>query len=73
MFERFVFDGVSCDEYGIRCAAFAKAGFITVPAQETELNTEKSVLGDTFHIISQDYASGKQGLLSYHIQSRTIS
>lgn len=64
MFERFVFDGVSCDEYGIRCAAFARAGFITVSAQETELNTEKSVLGDTFHIISQDYSKP----LSYTMQ-----
>lgn len=56
MFERFVYDNVVCNEYGIGCVSFEQTMPSTMSAQETTLNTEKSVLGDIFHIISQDYS-----------------
>lgn len=59
MFERFVFDGVACDEYGIMCVGFEQnpqKGLTTVEAQKSDLQTEKSIQGDIFHIISQEYS-----------------
>lgn len=55
MFERFVFDGIACDEYGIMCVTFSSPALETISAQESELETEKSISGNIFHIISQEY------------------
>lgn len=57
MFERFVFDGIACNEYGVMCVSFASPGMKTIPSQESELKTEKSVRGEIFHITSQKYSN----------------
>lgn len=64
MFERFVFDGVACNEYGVMCVSFSSSGMKTISAQESELKTEKSIRGDIFHITSQTYTKP----LTYTIQ-----
>ncbi|MCI8454147.1 MAG: hypothetical protein HFE84_05985 [Lachnospiraceae bacterium] len=64
MFETFIFDGISCDEYGITCVSFEPARSMTAPAQITGLETEKSVLGDVYHILAQPYTEP----LSFTIQ-----
>lgn len=64
MFERFVFDGIACNEYGVMCVSFASPGMKTIPSQESELKTQKSISGDIFHIISQVYTKP----LTYTIQ-----
>lgn len=64
MFDRFVFDGIPCNEYGVVCVSFTPASMNTISAQESELKTEKSIRGDTFHITSQEYTKP----LSYTIQ-----
>ena len=64
MFERFVFDGISCDEYGITCVTFSSSTMNTISAQQTDLKTEKSVKGDIYHITSQEYSAP----LSYTMQ-----
>lgn len=64
MFERFVFDGIPCNEYGVMCVSFSSSSMETISAQESELETEKSIRGDTFHITSQKYIKP----LSYTIQ-----
>lgn len=64
MFERFVYDGTSSDEYGIVCVTFSPTTLETVDGHTSELETEKSVRGNIFHIISQEYSAP----LSYTIQ-----
>lgn len=64
MFERFVYDGVSSDEYGIVCVTFSPTALETVDSHTSELQTEKSVQGNVFHIISQEYSQP----LSYTMQ-----
>lgn len=64
MFERFVYDGISCSEYGIMCVSFEPTARNTVSAQSTTLTTHKSVSGDAFHIVSQSYSEP----LSYTVQ-----
>ena len=64
MFEKFVYDGTMCSEYGIICAYFGKEGLITPEAQKTDLKTEQALRGNTFNIISQDYSEP----LSYTMQ-----
>lgn len=64
MFERFVFDGIPCNEYGVMCVSFSSPGMSTISAQESELETEKSIRGDIFHITSQEYTNP----LSYTMQ-----
>lgn len=64
MFERFVFDGDLCDEYGIRCVSFNPASKETYESQKTSLQMEKSVNGNLFHMISQEYSSP----ITYKIQ-----
>lgn len=56
MFERFVYDNIACNEYGIMCVSFDKNLPSTMSAQQSDLQTVKSALGDTYHIISQDYS-----------------
>ena len=56
MFERFVFDGISCEEYGIMCASFSSSTMDTISAQVSDLKTEKSIRGDIYHITSQNYS-----------------
>lgn len=56
MFERFVFDGISCDEYGIMCVTFSSSTMDTISAQQTNLETEKSIRGNIYHITSQEYS-----------------
>lgn len=64
MFEKFVYDGTMCSEYGIICAYFGNEGLTTPEAQKTELKTEQALRGNTFNIISQDYSEP----LSYTMQ-----
>ena len=64
MFERFVYDGTSSDEYGIVCVTFSPTTLETVDGHTSELEIEKSVRGNIFHIISQEYSAP----LSYTIQ-----
>lgn len=56
MFERFVFDGISCDEYGVTCVTFSSSAMNAISAQQTNLKTEKSIRGDIYHITSQGYS-----------------
>lgn len=56
MFEYFVYDGVSSDEYGIICVEFSPSTLTTRDSQSSNLNTEKSIRGDIYHIISQEYS-----------------
>jgi len=52
----FVFDGVSCDEYGVFIAQFDNADIGKMGiSQKTSLITEQSRKNDIFHIISQKY------------------
>lgn len=55
MFERFAFDNICCDEYGIRCVLFESGGKQTFDSQITELKTEKSIKCEIYNIISQEY------------------
>ena len=57
MFERFVFDNIACNEYGVMCVSFDQSLPSKMSAHESELNTEKSIMGDTYHIISQPYST----------------
>lgn len=57
MFEKFVFDNIACNEYGVMCVSFDQSLPSKMSAHESELNTEKSIMGDTYHIISQPYSS----------------
>lgn len=57
MFERFVFDSTPCDQYGIMCATFSSSTMETILSQSTDLRTEKSVRGNVYHIISQEYSN----------------
>ncbi len=52
----FVFDGISCDEYGVCIAEFnsREIGKIGI-SQKTSFVTEQSRRNDTFNIISQKY------------------
>lgn len=56
MFERFVFNGISSNEYDITCVTFESSSMATIAAQETNLETQKSIRGDIFHITSQEYS-----------------
>lgn len=56
MIERFVFDGVTNDEYGIICVTFEPSSLTKTDSQISDIETEKSVKGDVFHIISQEYS-----------------
>ena len=56
MFEYFVYDGVSSDEYGIICVEFSPSTLTTRDSQSSNLDTEKSIRGDIYHIISQEYS-----------------
>lgn len=64
MFERFIYDNIPCNEYGVTCVSFSSAGLQTISAQESDLETEKSIRGDIFHITSQNYTKP----LTYTIQ-----
>lgn len=64
MFNRFVFDNICCDEYGLKCALFDISGKQTFNTQTTNLETEKSILGNNYNIISQEY----NGPLEYTMQ-----
>lgn len=55
MFDRFIFDNIPCNEYGVTCVSFSSPGMETISAQESELETEKSIRGDIFHITSHEY------------------
>ena len=64
MFERFVFDNIACNEFGIGCVSFEQSLPSSMSAQQTKLEPQKSVMGDTYHIISQQYSAP----LSYTMQ-----
>jgi hypothetical protein len=55
MFCRFVFDGTSSDEYGIMCVHIGSMEN-DYESQKTNLQTEKSINNNQFHIISQEYS-----------------
>lgn len=55
MFELFVYDNTSCDEYGLTCVTFSSTGLQTIASQESEIQSQKSVKNDIFHIVSQEY------------------
>lgn len=57
MFNRFAFDNICCDEYGIKCVSFEAGGKQTFNTQVTELKTEKSISGNIYNIISQEYTN----------------
>lgn len=56
MFCKFVFDGISCDEYGVVCVSFENNNMTTTDSQKTDLNYEKSISGTSYNIISQEYS-----------------
>lgn len=64
MFSQFVFDGVYSNEYGIYCVSFETVSKETYQSQVTNIQTEKSIRSNLFHIISQEYSSP----LTYKIQ-----
>ena len=39
---------ISCNEYGVTCVSFSSPGMETISAQESELETEKSIRGIYF-------------------------
>jgi hypothetical protein len=64
MFYQFVFDGILSDEYGIVCASFDNILKETFRSQETNIEFEKSIRSNIFHLISQEYTNP----LTYKIQ-----
>lgn len=55
MFCKFIFDGISSDEYGLVCVHFEDETIKKYASQQTDLSYEKSIYGDSYHIISQQY------------------
>lgn len=56
MFEKFVFDGISSDEYNVVCVSFDLSSKKTYETQRTELKTENTISTGIYRIISQEYS-----------------